>query len=110
MTLRMRRFLLWTSAHALLTMCAIVYASAASSANFDNPELPRSATGRASAIAANTLMLPGSLVWTAWASRNLPNALEWLLFLANSSVCGLAVVGVSAMVPRRSLPMRHTDS
>jgi len=38
------------------------------------------------------------LLWTTWASRNLPDALEWLLFLANSALWALsssAVVGLS---------------
>ena len=42
-------------------------------------------------IAADVLALPGYVLWTTGASKNLPNALEWLLFLANSALWGLVL-------------------
>jgi hypothetical protein len=50
---------------------------AVGSARFDNPELPQTFVESAAEGAANVLMLPARLLWTSWASRNLPNFLEW---------------------------------
>jgi hypothetical protein len=88
-------------AHALVTLCMTLYAFSASSAQFDNPDLPRSSTAHAARAIASVLSLPGRLVWTTWASKNLPNAFEWLLFLANSVVWALLFVGGTALLPGR---------
>lgn len=82
--------------HAIVTLCLLVYTHHGSSLRFDGFQPPRgwAAAGTASQI----LMMPGYLLWTTWASKNLPNALEGPLFLANSALWGLAssaVVGLS---------------
>lgn len=42
-------------------------------------------------LAVDILRFPGYPLWTPWASKNLPNVMEWLLFLANSVVWGLVI-------------------
>jgi hypothetical protein len=71
------------------------YAFSATSAEFDNPDSPRSPIARAAGTLAEILTLPGRLVWTAWASKNLPNAVEWVVFLANSAFWGLLIAGAT---------------
>jgi hypothetical protein len=46
---------------------------------------------RAIGHAADVLLLPGSVAWTPWASKNLPNAVEWVLFMGNSLLWGFLV-------------------
>ena len=83
-----KRVLLFGAMHAIVTLCLVVYANYGSSLRFDGFQPLRgwAAAGTASQI----LMMPGYLLWTTWASRNLPDALEWLLLLANSALWGLA--------------------
>jgi len=91
----------FTCLHAVLALGAVVYSMAASSAQFDNPGLPRmSGAGIAQAM-ANMLTLPGRLLWTSWASQNLPNAIEWALFIANSVLWGAVVVALTNGVAGR---------
>jgi len=40
--------------------------------------------------AATVLSAPGRWLWTSWASRNLPDVVEWALVLANSLLWGAA--------------------
>jgi hypothetical protein len=97
----LRRALVFACAHALVTLCMMLYAFSATSAEFDNPDSPRSPIARAAGTLAEILILPGRLVWTAWASKNLPNAVEWVVFLANSSFWGLLIVGATARLSGR---------
>jgi hypothetical protein len=99
-TSRLGRFLLAACAHALVTLCLIVYASASSSAAFDNPDMAPSRIGEAAAHVAGVLLLPCRLLWTPWASQNLPNSLEWVGFLANSGLWSLGILAAAAMVSR----------
>jgi hypothetical protein len=81
--------------HAVLALGAVVYAMAASSAQFDNPDLPRMFGAGIAHATANMLTLPGRLLWTSWASQNLPNAIEWALFIANSVLWGAVAVALT---------------
>jgi uncharacterized membrane protein len=101
--LPLRRVLVFACAHAVVTLCMTLYAFSASSAEFDNPDLPRSATAKAVGTLVNVLSLPGRLVWTTWASKNLPNAVEWVVFLANSLVWGLLIAAAATMLSGRPL-------
>ena len=101
MALPLRRVLVFACAHALVTVGLALYAASASSAEFDNPDLPRSPTANAAGIISDVLILPGRLVWTTWASKNLPNAVEWVVFLANSALWGLLIVGAMGRLSGR---------
>jgi len=102
MRLPLRQLLFFAGAHAVVTLCLMLYAFSAGMAEFDNPDLPHSATASTAGTLANVLMVPGRFAWTAWASKNLPNALEWMLFLANSVVWGVLLVGATALLRGRS--------
>jgi hypothetical protein len=94
MRLRARRVVLFTFLHAVLTLALSVYAMTAG--GIDHLEAPQRAAS--AEVAADVLMLPGQLLWTTWASKNLPNAVEWLLFLANSALWGLVLSAAMGMV------------
>jgi hypothetical protein len=91
-------FILFTCVHTVVALSASMYEMVASSARFDNPQLPQLFGARAAETAANVLTLPGRLVWTSWASQNLPNNVEWLLFIANSAMWSAIGVSVAARV------------
>ena len=78
---RLKRVLLFTCLHAVITLGLSLYAMYATSEGFEASQAAATA-----AVAADVLMLSGSLLWTSWASQNLSNALEWLLFVTNSAL------------------------
>jgi hypothetical protein len=92
---RPKRVVLFAVAHALLTLALSFYYTSA----MTEPVLPgnmREISDRASyaGLAADILMFPGYLLWTPWASKNLPNVVEWLVFIANSALWGLVISAV----------------
>jgi hypothetical protein len=87
-------FIIFACMHGIVTALCMGYGMGLGLARFDHPELP--GASESSAVAAvNILLLPGRLVWTSWASKNLPNVIENLLFVANSGLWSL--VGVAAL-------------
>ena len=110
MRTKIRLLALFTCAHVVLTLGASLYAMT-DLARFDNPELPRTLGMTTAGIAANVLMSPGLLVWTSWASKNLPNAVEWIVFIANSALWGAAGVMIAGRVSGgRDAPLRDRES
>jgi hypothetical protein len=107
MTRRPKRVVLFACAHALVTLALSFYYTSAITEPVRPGSIPEISDRAAVAgLAADILMLPGYLLWTPWASKNLPNFVEWLLFLANSAVWGLlisAVVGFSQRLLRAAL-------
>jgi hypothetical protein len=67
---------------------------------FDNPDTAPSRTADVAGVVAWFLLLPGRLLWTSWASQTLPNAVEWIAFLANSLAWSFAILGALALVSR----------
>src|SRR4051812_8670132 len=74
MRLPLRRLLLFAGAHAVVTLCLMLYAFSAGMAEFDDPDLPHSATARTAGTLAGVLLAPGRFVWTVSPTKNLPNA------------------------------------
>ena len=98
---RPKRVVLFACAHALVTLALSFYCASAVTAPVSPGSIPE-ISGRASAagLAADLFMFPGSLLWTPWASKNLPNFVEWLFFLANSVVWGLLIFAVVGFCQR----------
>jgi hypothetical protein len=40
---------------------------------------------------AGLLMMPMSILWKGWMSKNLPNIVEWFLFIINSLLWGAVI-------------------
>lgn len=95
----------FTCVHAAVALGATVYSLAAGSAEFDNPDLPRMAGAWIADDMASLLTFPGRLLWTSRASRNLPNAVEWALFVANSAMWGAGAMALmNRLFERRQRP------
>lgn len=101
MALRLRRVVLYACIHAVLTLGLGTYAMAGMLDRFDGFEMSQGAA--TAEVAASVLMMPGYLLWTSWASKNLPNSLEWMLFAANSALWGTVI---SALIGIRSMRRR----
>ena len=78
-----------TIAHLLIVLFCVAYSYGSAMRAFDDPSVPESRSGEAAAIVASILLLPGRLLWTASASKNLPNILEWCLLVTNSALWGV---------------------
>ena len=87
---------LFSCLHAVVALGLLGYATAGSLLRFDGFEALRGSM--TAGIAADVLALPGYVLWTTGASKNLPNALEWLLFLANSALWGLVLSATWGLV------------
>jgi len=58
---------------------------------FDTGEVNESIIELVTEAIANILIVPANYLWTSWASKNLPNSVEWILFLSNSLLWGYIV-------------------
>jgi hypothetical protein len=92
---------LYTCAHGVITLVCFISSATVGFAEFDHLELERSVSAAAAGAIASVLLLPGRLVWTSWASKNLPNSLEWVLFIANSTLWGALGTAVTARIAGR---------
>jgi len=84
------RAVLLGGAHLVAALSLSAYAFGATLSRFDNGSQPATAEPLASTV-ATILLLPGTVVWTDWASKTLPNSIEWAIFIANSAVWGIAL-------------------
>jgi len=90
---RFRLFVILTCVHATVAL-GLMYAMAVGMARFDSPASHRTLAEVAADSVGRVLMAPGSFIWTDWASKNLPNMFEWLLFIANSALWAAAGIAV----------------
>src|SRR4030095_11826337 len=95
---KLRLFVILTCVHGTVTLGLMAYAVAVGLPRFDHPELDPTFGETAANVATHVLMLPGRLVWTSWASKNLPNVFESLLLIANSAVWATIGVSVTAWI------------
>ena len=75
--------------HLVLAVISVVIAFGYGMEAFDNPDYRPSARGRVVGPLGEILMRPGMYLWTPWMSKNMPNIVEWTLFVANSLLWGL---------------------
>jgi hypothetical protein len=87
--------------HAIVTLALGLYAGAGSSLRFDGLPAPRGSA--AAGMAAEILMSPGYLLWTTWIRANVPNAVEWLVYVANSALWGFLFSIAIAMISAQRL-------
>jgi hypothetical protein len=75
--------------HLALAVISVIIAFGSGMEAFDNPDYEPSAIDRFIGPLAEILMQPGMSLWTPWMSKNMPNIVEWTLFVANSLLWGL---------------------
>ena len=94
MNIQAKRALGFGVAHFLVLSMCYVTAVALRMDRFDKDDLNEGAAEYVAASLANILMAPGKYIWTPWASKNLHDAFEWLLIIANSALWGVALAYV----------------
>lgn len=97
-----RLVLILSALHFVLMWIALL--SSLDFMNMDGPE-PMDLSSAISSVAgtcAFVLMQPGALIWTTWASHNLPDVFEWALTTINSLAWGAVLALVWTRLRRRA--------
>jgi hypothetical protein len=89
----------WAIVHFVLSIICLSVSFGASMEQFDNPEYSPSPIMDPLEFLAEILMQPGSSVWTSWMSRNMPDIVEWLIFMGNSVLWGFGIAAVAGAWP-----------
>jgi hypothetical protein len=87
---RLKYLVIFACLHALVAIGLFAYGFDLSAVDGVEPSRAK----QFAFTAAGVLMLPGRLIWTEWASKNLPNVLEWFLLIANSILWGAVIATV----------------
>ena len=86
-----KRTIVFSCIHfTVLTICLITSFSLGMS-RFDTGDMNESIIEIVTGAITNTLIVPANYLWTPWASKNLPDFIEWILFLSNSVLWGYVV-------------------
>lgn len=97
-----KNVVLYTILHLLLWFVAFLSSFSIASARFDNPDYLPTWCSTAVSVASKILCFPLLYLWTPWASKNLPNFVEWLALLLNSLIWGyvfsLFVVNIKSRI------------
>ena len=87
-------------AHFLVLVACYLTAFTLGMERFDNDDANVSAVEYVAETLAEILMSPGKYIWTSWDSKNLHNAFESMLFIANSALWGIALAYVFGKIKR----------
>jgi hypothetical protein len=98
---------LYAVLHLAVTASCVMYAFGSAMARFDDPSASKRLLESIAGAAASALMLPGSLLWTKWASTHLSNLVEWALLAANSALWGAVVFWVTTALANGGLQRRR---
>lgn len=94
MNIQIKRAVGFSIAHFLVLAVCFITAFTLSMERFDKGDVNESAVEYMTGSLANTLMAPVMYIWTSWASKNLHNAFEWILLIANSALWGVVLAYV----------------
>ena len=78
-------------AHLVASIVSIGVAFQETMRVFDDPVAEVSSAGHLASGIGSVLILPAGWLWTSWASKTLPNAVEWLLVMFNSLLWGYVI-------------------
>lgn len=93
--------LVMTGIHFVLATSSVIIAFSSRMEAFDNPHYEPSVIERVTCQLSGILMQPGMSLWTPWMSKNMPNVVEWGLFVINSLLWGIVlafILNVPALV------------
>ena len=96
-TLSKKRIFLFSITHMAVLFFLLLVSFTAGMDEFDGKR-EMTSFERVCGNAAEILMSPAYLFWNSWASRNVPDVVEQLLFLMNSLVWGTAIDALYAAV------------
>ena len=87
-------------AHLLVLAACYSTAFTLGSERFDKGDANVSIVEYIAGSLTEILMSPGKYIWTSWASKNLHNAFEWMLLIANSALWCIALAYVFGKIKR----------
>ena len=90
-TNRKTRALSLAALHLSLVLIAMLVSVSMTLARFDSGMASGSLLESIALAVSNTLSMPGRLLWTSWASQNLPPVAEWFLLALNSLLWGFCL-------------------
>lgn len=100
----MRLVLILSALHFVLMWIALLSGLSFMDMDGSEPTALSSAISSVASSCAFVLMQPGALLWTTWASHNLPDVFEWALTIINSLVWGAVLALVWTWLRRRNRP------
>jgi hypothetical protein len=87
-------------AHFLVLSVCFLMAFTLGMERFDKGDTNEGAVEYVAVSLANILMAPGMHLWTPWASKNLHDAFEWMLVVANSALWGITLAYVYGRIKK----------
>ncbi|MFT5286619.1 MAG: hypothetical protein ACI8TQ_002789 [Planctomycetota bacterium] len=94
MKIQTQRAIGFSVAHFLVLIVSAATAFSFGMERFDAGDARETAVEFVASALTKILMMPGRLIWTPWASKNVHDSLEWVLLLANSALWGIALAYV----------------
>ena len=77
--------------HFLLAFFLLAFAFGSTMEAFDKPDYQPTLIEHIAEWTSGILLQPLISLWTTWMSKNMPNYVEWILFLGNSLLWGFAI-------------------
>jgi len=90
--------------HLVLAIGSVMFAFGSGMKTFDNLDYQPTVIERLADWTAGVLMQPGVSLWTPWMSKNMPNVVEWTLFVGNSLLWGFVIallINVRALAAKK---------
>ena len=87
-----KKIIYFSVAHALLSFICVIVALDFSA--IDTGVAEKDLLSDIAGIIGSILLSPGRFLWNSWASNNLPNILEWFVFIGNSVLWGIILAFV----------------
>ena len=87
-------------AHFLVLTVCFLAAFTLGMERFDKGDANDSSAEYVTESLTNILMIPGKYIWTPWASKNLHNAFEWTLLVANSALWGITLAYIYGRIKK----------
>lgn len=97
---RIKKIVVFSILHLTVLLLCITVSFSLGLDHFDTGEqatLLESITSTLSAI----FSFPGTYLWTPWASKNLSNIIEWLVFIGNSILWGILLAYIYTFIKQR---------
>ena len=100
MNIQTKRSLGFGFAHLFILIVCLIISFSLGMERFDTGEMDKTPIEFVTGSVTNILIVPGVYLWTPWASRNLPNIFEWLLFIGNSGLWGVTFAFVYGKIKK----------
>ena len=94
MKITIKRTITFSCIHFTVLIICFITSFSLGMSRFDAGDMNENIIETVTGVITNILIIPANYLWTPWASKNLPNFIEWILFLSNSILWGYVVAFV----------------